>query len=324
MVVKPTDVKLVAITTTRTPQSRLLFLENQRNALLPYDLTVMTMHNVASSAFQTFRGTTVSDTADSVLCLLYNTLWILQQFVDNDEAKYVCIVEDDAQFCTSFAERFTKALNAWTSTAAKTRPSHVLRIGFLPNVCRSNSVESCPFGLLWPKSTFSVSTILNAQNSAPICTNSSAPIGTKNSDAQVNANLLYGVSQSQDRVHFRIQYKCIGAQAIVYSREGAKLFLRMCTKNCEIANLRYDALLSNILELPMHESYQTPFWKDFSKQYVPATDHLLNTECLNQALVLPPLVVESKEGRTSSQCNSMSSKSIWSLAVQQGFSFESF
>jgi hypothetical protein len=109
-------------------------------------------------------------------------------------------------------------------------------------------------------------------------------------------------------------------------KEGARIFLETFAglKGFlgPFLNLKYSDIIEYVGSSKVPWFYGISTWNQWSYQKVPATDHLLNLEVLDQALVIDPLVIESEEGQSSSSCASMQSKSIWAPLVDQGFIFK--
>jgi len=183
-----------------------------------------------------------------------------------------------------FSENFSEKLQETINvwTSHDLDPSYILRIGFLPLV---NT-----FGE-WP-----------------------------------TRDALYANTSFGSKVFFNLKQRALGAQAVVYSKEGARIFMKTFVDPFNelksVHDLKYSNIVKHVGESKINPVYKVSSWSHFGPQYVPATDHLLNLESLNQAVLVDPIVIESEEGQTSSSCGSMKSVNIWAPLVQRGFVFK--
>lgn len=134
------------------------------------------------------------------------------------------------------------------------------------------------------------------------------------------AKSIYDID-SDSTLFFDIQQRVLGAQAIVYSKAGARIFLETFTGSFIPRSLKYSTIIEHVSESKVNPAYGITRWDSWGPEKVPATDHLLNLEILRQAILINPLVIESEEGQTSSTCGSIPSKTIWAPLVQKGFIF---
>lgn len=123
-------------------------------------------------------------------------------------------------------------------------------------------------------------------------------------------------------LYYNIKQRVVGAQGIVYSKAGARIFLETYTGSFLPKSIRYSTIIEHVGRSKVPFAYGIDRWDYYGHQKVPATDHLLNLEILHQALIINPLVIESEEGQTSSSCASIPSQQIWAPLIEQGFTFK--
>jgi GR25 family glycosyltransferase involved in LPS biosynthesis len=277
------DVRIVAITHSKTSNARLLNLKVQQERVKPYDLEIYNGINITSKEFKEFYDVECND--PGVKCLMYNTIQVLHQFLIDHQStttKYLIIVEDDVVFTQDFATKLQEVLDIWTTTSGLLEtPSNILRIGFLPLVNKCGE---------WP--------IKDA---------------------------MYAHTPFGSKLYFNLKQRCLGAQGVVYSKEGARIFLETfggSNVGSNVGNsIKYSSIIEHVEKSKVNPVYGITRWSAWGPLKVPATDHLLNLESLGQAIVIPPLVIESQEGQNSSSCGSMKSVFIWAPLVEKGFVF---
>ena len=291
--IDPSSVSLKAIVTRKTSQTRLKSLANQNWG--PLNLQFMPNGLCPESPeFQAImKDQPLQEPKDGVKCLLLNTLECLLEFVHGGpEKQFLLLLEDDAIVCRNFYPRLEAAMQCWLEVYI----SVVLRVGYLPIWYDTVNDKN----LVWPSGQLVIRTGFQQ------------------------------AKEKQDMVHFELQQKCIGNQGTLYSRKGAITFLQnlgidfQTRKSIFKEPFSYGTLSQASQKLALKTCYGFESWSQFGATYVAPIDHLLDTPNLHCASIVEPLIIESEEGRTSSQCESMQSERIWRNAVNQGWSFEAF
>jgi hypothetical protein len=118
---------------------------------------------------------------------------------------------------------------------------------------------------------------------------------------------MYTNTTFGSKVYFNLKQRALGAQGIMYSKEGARIFLETFVGHNNFCSIKYSTIIKNVERSKVNPVYGIQRWSAWGPKKVPATDHLLNLEALGQSVVVPPLIIESIEGQNSSSCGSIKS-----------------
>jgi GR25 family glycosyltransferase involved in LPS biosynthesis len=251
------------------------------------NLEIYTGVNIASKEFQDFYDVQCDD--PGVKCLMYNTIQVLLQFLESHKAE-----SHEAEYLiiveddVVFTNDFSFKLHELLDSWTTT------------NALLDQQSHIMRIGFL--------------------------PLVNKCGEWPTN-NAIFVNTTFGSKLYFNLKQRALGAQGILYSKEGARIFLETFVGSAGqpgssgSGGLKYSTVINQVERSKVNPVYGIQRWSAWGPQKVPATDHLLNLESLGQSIVVPPLIIESLEGQNSSSCGSIKSARIWAPLVERGYVF---